>query len=72
MMMKSVVFVTMAIVISGGFIATVDAVGGKFQLTVVIIKSQIEFSLFIWNAWKVFFLLVIGLISSRQSYTVSG
>lgn len=31
-MMKSVVFVAIAIVISGVFVATVDAVVGKFHL----------------------------------------
>lgn len=56
-MMKSVVFVAIAIVISGVFVATVDAVAGKFQLAVVIIKSQIEFSSFVCEPHKKFFFL---------------
>lgn len=50
-MMKSVVFVAIAIVISGVFVATVDAVVGKFHLFLCIahfiINGQIEFSRFV-------------------------
>lgn len=44
-MMKSAVFVALAIVISADFVIKVDAVAGKFSLAVVIIKMQIEFSI---------------------------